>query len=109
MRIRVAAISLLLLAAGCDSGSVPGLDSGPDPQPVADALATGLASDDLSGVTLSDPTAQKQYDATVAGLGEVSPTVSAGEVDASGKTATVTLAWSWPLADQPWEYSTTAH
>lgn len=109
MRTRVAAVLLLLLAAGCDSGSIPGVDSGPDPQPVADALASGLGKDDLSGVAFGDPAAaQKSYDEVVAGLGEITPTVSVDDVQESGRTATATLAWSWPVADQPWTYTTTA-
>ena len=66
-----------LLAAGCGSK-----DSGPDPAPAADALAEGLASGDLSGVVvrrrLDASGRPSEYDATVAGLGDVKPKV---EVD----------------------------
>ena len=97
-----AALTLVLTA--CSSG-----DSGPDPQPTATDLAQGLASGDLSQVAFVGTSAdavQKQYDAAVAGLGEVKPNVTVAGVEESGDTdATATLHWTWPLGDG-WAYTT---
>jgi len=87
-------------------------DSGPDPEPVASALADGLAAGDLTEVTFTgDAAVAEDYDAIVEGMGELSPTVSVAEVgepDESGETLTATLGWSWPVSDQDWTYTTEA-
>jgi hypothetical protein len=103
--LAVATTVVALVSAGCSG------DDGTDPQPTADALAGGLATDDLSGVTFdgqSAATVQKQYDDTVAGLGDVKPKVSVASVSSADKgAATVTLDWTWPIGSG-WSYSSKA-
>ena len=105
-RLLLPVLGLALVAAGCGSK-----DSGPDPEPAADALAEGLASGDLSGVVFggaSTSTAADEYDATVADLGDVSPKVEVTAVKKSSDTAaTATLSWLWPLGTG-WSYQTSA-
>jgi hypothetical protein len=104
--VLVVAAALALVLAGCGGG-----DSAPDPQPMADALARGLASGNLSKVAFVGPDpalAQKQYHAAVAGLGGVKPTVTVASVAVTGSTAaTATLHWDWPLGTG-WRYTTKA-
>jgi hypothetical protein len=93
------------------TGSSPE-DDAADAEPVALALAEGLAAGDLSGVELADPTGVEQaYDDAVAGLGDITPTVVLSELTESADvdgTATATLGWSWPITEQDWTYTTTA-
>jgi cell division protein FtsI/penicillin-binding protein 2 len=104
-RLLLPALCLTLLAAGCGSK-----DSGPDPTPTADGLAEGLSSGDLSGVVfngLDAARADREYDATVAGLGGVKPKVEVTAVTkSSDSAATATLSWLWPLGTG-WSYQTT--
>jgi cell division protein FtsI/penicillin-binding protein 2 len=94
-----------LVSTGCSG------DNGTEPRPTADALAGGLATDDLSGVTFDGQSAagvQKQYDDTVAGLGDVKPKVTVASVSKKGNdAATVTLHWTWPIGSG-WSYTTSA-
>jgi cell division protein FtsI/penicillin-binding protein 2 len=109
IRPLVAPSALALLLAGSLTACTLG-DSGPDPSPVADRLAHGLARDDLSAVAFrgaSSADVQKQYDATVAGLGGVKPTVTVASVSKNGGSATARLRWTWPLGTG-WSYTTTA-
>src|SRR5580765_865613 len=105
-RLLLPALGLALLSSGCGSK-----DSGPDPTPTADALAEGLASGNLSGVALSGASASaadQRLQATVAGLGDVTPKVQVTAVKRSSDTAaTATLSWLWPLGTG-WSYQTTA-
>jgi cell division protein FtsI/penicillin-binding protein 2 len=98
------ALALSSGLAGC------GGDTGPSPTPTADALAAGLSSGDLSKVTFVGTSAgavQRQYAATVAGLG-VRPKVAVDAVTRHGDAnATATLTWSWPLGSG-WRYTTSA-
>jgi cell division protein FtsI/penicillin-binding protein 2 len=95
---------LALALAGCG-------DKGPAPQPAAAALAAGLSSGDLSHVSFAGQTAgaaQREYDAAVAGLGEVKPRVGVDSVTTSSDgAASATLRWTWPLGSG-WTYTTTA-
>jgi hypothetical protein len=104
-RLLLPALCVTLLAAGCGSK-----DSGPDPAPTADALAEGLSSGDLTGVAFGGvdaARADREYDATVAGLGEVKPKVQVTAVKkSSDSAATATLGWLWPLGTG-WTYQTT--
>ncbi|MCW2842291.1 MAG: penicillin-binding protein transpeptidase [Nocardioides sp.] len=96
------------LLTGCDSAAQL---SGPDPADTAAALATALASGSFAEVGFSDETpaaVTKEYDATVEGMGDATPTVVAGDVDESGETATAPLTWTWPVAGQEWTYDTEA-
>jgi cell division protein FtsI/penicillin-binding protein 2 len=90
------------------SGSQPEQD-GTDPEPVAQALADGLAAGDLSEVELADPTGvAEQYDEIVEGLGELTPRVEVTDLTESDTTATATLGWSWAVTEQDWTYTTSA-
>jgi cell division protein FtsI/penicillin-binding protein 2 len=97
---------LALVLAGCGGG-----DDGPSPDPTAAALASGLASGDLSQVSFVDASVgdvQREYDATVAGLGDVKPKVTVASVTkGSDGAATATLQWSWPLGSG-WSYTSKA-
>ena len=81
---------LALVLAGCGGGN-----DGPSPDPTAAALASGLASGDLSQVSFVDASVgdvQREYDATVAGLGDVKPKVTVASVTkGSDGAATATL------------------
>jgi cell division protein FtsI/penicillin-binding protein 2 len=105
----VALVLSLTALTACSAVS----DEGPDPEPVADALAAGLESGDLADVAVADPaTATKELAAVVEGMGEVTPRVTVSEVSrGSGEaedTATATLGWSWPVSEQDWSYTTEA-
>ena len=106
VRLLLLALGLALLSSSCASE-----DSGPDPEPAADALAEGLSSGDLSGVVfdgISPSSAERSYDATVADLGDVTPKVQVIAVKKpSDAAATATLGWLWPLGTG-WSYRTTA-
>ncbi|MCW2791739.1 MAG: penicillin-binding protein transpeptidase, partial [Nocardioides sp.] len=96
------------LLSGCDSAAKL---TGPDPGDTAAALATALASGSFTEVGFSDQTpaeVTKEYDATVEGMGDLTPTVAAGDVDESGDTATAALTWTWPVAGEDWTYDTEA-
>ncbi|MGH3362004.1 MAG: penicillin-binding transpeptidase domain-containing protein [Nocardioides sp.] len=84
--------------------------TGPDPEPVAEALARALASHEWAEVDLTDRTAREVtrfHDELTEGMGEVTPAVEVAGIDESADdTAVVSLEWSWPLADQPWAYQT---
>ena len=120
MRARLSVLLVLGLLAGCtgdDSGG-PDPGDGPSPQAAADALAAGLQSGDLAGVTFDAATAegaQASYDEVVAGMGERTRAVTVvdvaepGDSDAADATAEATLRWSWDLGgEEPWTYEVTA-
>jgi cell division protein FtsI/penicillin-binding protein 2 len=105
--LSIVVVSMLVPAlAGCGGG-----DQGPAPDATADALASALSSGDLSQVAFagaSDGEVQREYAATVRGLGDAKPTVTVGSVSAGGDaSATATLDWSWPIGSG-WSYSTVA-
>lgn len=103
------AVLLAGLLAGCDQVAQV---SDPDPDQAAADLATGLAGGDLSAVTFTDTTGAEATTAlttAVEGLGEITPTVEVtGITDPVDDAATATLAWSWPVAETPWDYTTEA-
>ncbi len=83
-------------------------DSGPDPEPVAAALADGLAAGDLAEVPFAgEAKAREDYPAIVEGMG-IEPTVSVADLSESDGSATATLGWSWPVSEQDWTYTTEA-
>jgi hypothetical protein len=114
MRLAAATAVLVLATTGLSACDAVSKDDGPDPDEAAAALATALAYGtfadvDFAGTTAQDVTAD--YAAVVEGMGDVTPTVSAGEVDeaedADG-TATTTLTWTWPVGGKEWTYTTKA-
>ena len=84
---------------------------GSSPDPTIDALVKAVMADDFSKVPLdgeriTPALVQKQYDETVAGLGDVTPKVTVATAGTSGSsTASATLHWSWPIGSG-WSYST---
>ncbi|GAA4373340.1 penicillin-binding transpeptidase domain-containing protein [Nocardioides caricicola] len=114
MRLALAAASLVLLSGGvaaCTSGDGSDGASGADPAEAADALAEALASGDFSDVPLASGTPEDvaaDRAEVVEGMGDIEPVVYAGDPEESGDTATVALAWSWPVAGDEWSYSTEA-
>jgi len=104
-----AGVLLAGLVTACDGGGDD--DSGPDPQDTADALADALASGEFTDLEFTDQTSEavtRAYSETVEGLGDVEPTVDAADVTDSGGTATAKLAWSWPMGEQEWSYTSDA-
>ncbi len=102
-------LALVLLLTGC-SGALD-QDSGPDPEPVAEALADGLAARDLADVAVSGDGAEAATEELVAvleGMGEVAPSVAVAEVSEADGTATATLGWTWPVSEQEWSYTSEA-
>jgi cell division protein FtsI/penicillin-binding protein 2 len=105
-----------VLAAVLLAGSLSACDavarvSGPDPQDAAERLATALESGSFTGVGFDEDTpaaVTQAYAEVVDGLGDLQPSVSAGEVEESGDTARVNLTWSWPVAGRQWAYDTDA-
>jgi cell division protein FtsI/penicillin-binding protein 2 len=114
-RSLVAVLACLALTA-CTSDDDPGDDDPdvPSPAVAAEALGAALASGDFSsvGFTSADPQAvTDEYAATVAGLGDLTPTVTlAGVSDPTTveREATATYDWSWPIGPDGWSYQTEA-
>ena len=108
---RTSAVTALLVAGlltGCEAASNVG---GPDPGDAADALAAGLASRELGEVVFTDQApanVSKAYAEVIDGLGEVDPQVEVIDIAESDSTATVSLGWTWPLAEQEWTYQSDA-
>jgi cell division protein FtsI/penicillin-binding protein 2 len=110
-RLGYVAASLALVAgialAGCSNHDKA------DPTPTVNALVKGFTTDDFSDVTfdgdrVTPALVQKQFDETVAGLGDVRPEISLGTItQESGSAATAALRWTWPVAGG-WSYSTKA-
>ncbi|WP_183094667.1 penicillin-binding transpeptidase domain-containing protein [Nocardioides stalactiti] len=99
-RISVALTAALVVLAGCsDDGSAPS-DDEEGAQAALDAYVAGLVEPTGPGL--------ERYAEIVAGMGEIVPSVDAGEVEVDGSTATATLSWSWPVVDdaEPWSYET---
>ncbi len=107
----LAVLLTLLLATTACTGS----GSDPDARPAAEALARAL--EEGSGAPWDPETsarADQRYDEVVTGMGDVTPSVRVTKVSqqeaAEGEpaTATATLEWTWPMAEQEWSYATTA-
>jgi cell division protein FtsI/penicillin-binding protein 2 len=102
---------LLLLLTGCSGGD--GEDEA-NAEGAADDLAASLEAGEFGDVELAGATSkevEQDYAATIEGMGELEPTVTVegAEVADDGNTATVTLAWSWPVAEeQEWAYESEA-
>jgi cell division protein FtsI/penicillin-binding protein 2 len=105
---RTNALVVVLLVVGLLTGCEAAQDlGGPDPDEAAAALATALGSGDFQAVTFTNATtdeAKRSYSKIVEGMGEAEPAVEVAGVEDSGDTATVQLAWSWPLDGHRWAY-----
>ncbi|MDP2772261.1 MAG: NTF2-like N-terminal transpeptidase domain-containing protein, partial [Nocardioides sp.] len=113
MRSRLAGLTaLLLLLVGCDSAADPDQDDPAAPDSEVTALAGALASGDFTEVAFTEVTAAEvtaEHTEVVDGMGEVTPTVEAGDVEVDGDTATATLSWSWPILEEgAWTYDSQA-
>ncbi len=103
-------VLVLALGSGCSLGDQP-----PTPDGAVGALAKGLASGDLSGVTFSGSTTPATATAFVtkayAGVGTLRPSVTVTDVkvgDAKDKaTATLTTTWDVSASPADWTYSST--
>lgn len=117
MRSRLAGLTaLVLLAAGCtsagdDGGNGDGGDGGAL-EATATALASALVSGEFADVAFTEDTSQQvqaDYADVVEGMGELPPTVAAGDTQVEGDKATATLTWSWPvLGEEEWTYDSEA-
>ena len=109
-RCGYAVVPVVLVLGAALAGCVGG-DDGPKPDATADALASGLATGDLSRVRFVDESASATQDAYKSALGDladVKPKVTVASVtDGGDGKATATLDWSWPIGGG-WTYSTTA-
>lgn len=66
-------------------------------------VAQALQDATLVDAPFEDPeAAQTGYEAVVAGLGDVRPTVELGAVTRTEDTASAPLTWSWPFGPQGW-------
>lgn len=98
--------------AGCDSAADPDQDDPGAPDTEVAALAGALSAGDFTDVGFTQTTSAEvagDYAEAVEGMGELTPTVEAGDVEVEGDTATATLSWSWPVtADEVWAYDSQA-
>lgn len=92
-----------MVAALC-GGLLVACSSGPNPKPVAEAVAAGFTKGDLKGVFKADETGA--YRAIVADFGSTKPTVSVAKVKVDGDQAIASLAWNWAFATKAWTYTT---
>lgn len=104
--MRAVAIATALGIGGLST--LTACSSGPDPRPVADAVATALASGSLSKAGFPKPAAvTAAYRAIVGGMDGLTPSVHVTGVSNNGDHATATLAWRWAVGSRPWTYDTT--
>jgi cell division protein FtsI/penicillin-binding protein 2 len=102
---------LLLVLAGCSDGQD---EDESNADAAADDLAAALTAGDFLEVDIRGATQKavsKDYAATIEGMSGRRPGVTVEDVEVAedGDSATVTLAWSWPIADgQAWSYETEA-
>lgn len=110
-RLSLLAVATTLAAAAFTAGCSG--NNGSSPNPTIDALAQGLTTDDFSqvpfdGDRITPASVKKQYDKTVAGLGDVKPKVTVASTSEQGNdSATATLHWTWPIGAE-WSYSSKA-
>ena len=82
----------------------------PDPRKAAEALAAGLAKQDLKGVPAVKGGRIPQADLKriVAGMGSARAKVTVGDIEKDGDSATATLKTSWTFKGADWTYDTPA-
>jgi cell division protein FtsI/penicillin-binding protein 2 len=114
VRSLISVVALTLATSSLVACSGSGEDSGPDPEEAADALAEAFVSGDFTDVAVADDRdpagVADEYAEVVDGMGDLTPTVSAGDVQEGeeGDSATATLAWTWPVGGEEWSYTTEA-
>ncbi|MDF1604372.1 penicillin-binding transpeptidase domain-containing protein [Nocardioides sp. YIM 152315] len=114
MRSLISVVTLALAASSLVACSGSDEGSGPDPEEAADALAEAFVSGDFSAVGLAadrdEAGVADEYAEVVDGMGDLTPTVAAGDVQEGdeGDSATATLAWMWPVGGEEWSYTTEA-
>lgn len=112
-RLLAGSALLALVTTGCSADPEESL---PDAEPVAVALASGLAAGDLGDVPLTQETAAgaAAYPDIVEGMDGARVTVTGEPLDVTEATETepasghVALRWSWDLGGHPWTYETQA-
>ena len=103
LALSVAVVGVALTS--CDNGSQAAAKA------AADQVSKAISALDVSQAPLSgtDPSAaQTRLKAIVEGLGDVKPTVSAGQANTSNGTTTVPFDFRWQLSGRDWHYTTTA-
>jgi cell division protein FtsI/penicillin-binding protein 2 len=100
MRSLLAGLLCGLTLTSCSSDKPSAAD-------VAEQVAEGLMAGKPPAGVFDGETPQAEYDAIVAGLGDVEPEVDVADVTEEGEKAEATLAWSWTLGEQTWEYEST--
>jgi cell division protein FtsI/penicillin-binding protein 2 len=106
-RVLLPLLLVLTALTGCQGDDQP-TDSGADR--AAGMLAAALAQGELSPITWTGSNPQKEYDAVVAGLDGLEPRVVVEQVtvSSSGTSARASLAWTWPVGEQEWSYTSQA-
>jgi len=97
------AAMLAALLSACTGGP-------PDPRKAAEALAAGLAKQDLTGIPVVKGGRIPQADLkrVVEGMGAARAKVTVGDIDKDGDNATATLKTSWTFKGADWAYETPA-
>lgn len=101
----LSAVLLGTVLTSCDDGSKTAAEA------AAKEVSSGLSSLDVSHAALmgTDPgAAQDQLKAIVAGLGDLKPSVTAGQATSANGTTTVPFDFRWELSGSEWKYTTTA-
>lgn len=96
---------VLVLVAGC-AGDEPAAES-PTAEATATLLAEGLSKGNVEGIPLRQGDPNADLPDLVKGMHGLLPQVSVDDVRHAGNSATVDLAYSWPLSS-PWTYGTKA-
>ncbi|MDO4785120.1 MAG: penicillin-binding transpeptidase domain-containing protein [Propionibacteriaceae bacterium] len=104
-------LGCLLASVGCtpgDSSPTGAPHNLPPAQQIVEQLAAGLSELDVSQVPFVNSAADAQADLKeiTAGLGEIRPQVSAGDItyDLEGQGATAILRYHYPFRDEGWTY-----
>jgi cytochrome c1 len=115
LRRRSVALALAVALGAGVTGGCSFLDSAPEPNAAAQALADGLGAADLGAVPLAGATgadATAFVKAAYEGMGDLRPsvTVTAVKHQPEAERATATLITRWDVSDSPtdWRYETQA-
>ncbi len=111
MRSRIALVvsAVLVLAVGIGGAlwwRQREADSDAAAQAAVTAYASAWAAKDLTDVPFADEATKATFAPAVKGLGDAKVTVTAGDVEREGGSATSTLSVTWTLpGDVPWSYA----